>query len=202
MRMNENLNNSKNTIFECALTLFSERGYEATGVAEIAEAAHIKKPTLYYFFGSKEGLFQAILDEYYRLLNDRLKAAAVYRPNSSNYYNDVYPVLLRLAGVYFDFYREYSAFYLLMLSLNFAPHTSKSAQLSLPYNKEQFEIITRLFYDISKVHANVKSKEPRIARHFVAMLNADIAFHVHGACEMNEVTAANLVKEFMHGIFS
>src|SRR5215471_7397882 len=44
-----------------AARLFAERGYEATSVREIVEAAGVTKPTLYYHFKSKEGLAQALL---------------------------------------------------------------------------------------------------------------------------------------------
>ncbi len=44
-----------------AARLFAERGFDATSVREIAEAAGVTKPTLYYHFGSKQGLGEAIL---------------------------------------------------------------------------------------------------------------------------------------------
>ena len=51
-----------------ALALFSNRGYDATSVREICEAAGVTKPTLYHFYGSKEGVYRALvegtLDEY------------------------------------------------------------------------------------------------------------------------------------------
>ena len=42
--------------------LFSEKGYDATSVREICEAAGVTKPTLYHFFGSKEGVYRAIVE--------------------------------------------------------------------------------------------------------------------------------------------
>ena len=42
--------------------LFAEKGYASTSVREIVSAAGVTKPVLYYYFQSKEGLFQAILD--------------------------------------------------------------------------------------------------------------------------------------------
>lgn len=44
-----------------AARLFASRGYDATSVREIVAAAGVSKPTLYYHFGSKEGLAQALL---------------------------------------------------------------------------------------------------------------------------------------------
>jgi AcrR family transcriptional regulator len=45
-----------------AIELFSTKGYDATSVREICEAAGITKPTLYHFYGSKEGVYRAIVD--------------------------------------------------------------------------------------------------------------------------------------------
>jgi AcrR family transcriptional regulator len=50
-------------ILKIALELFSTRGYDATSVREICEAAGITKPTLYHFFTSKEGLYRALVDD-------------------------------------------------------------------------------------------------------------------------------------------
>lgn len=52
---------SRARILDSALALFAERGYDATSVREICDAAGITKPTLYHFFGSKEGLYRAIV---------------------------------------------------------------------------------------------------------------------------------------------
>ncbi len=51
-------------ILEEAVRLFSRNGYGSTSVREVAEAAGITKPTLYYHFGSKEGLFEALIDHH------------------------------------------------------------------------------------------------------------------------------------------
>jgi len=45
-----------------ALKLFSEKGYDASSVREICEAAGITKPALYHHFGSKEGVFRALVE--------------------------------------------------------------------------------------------------------------------------------------------
>jgi len=53
---------SNDRILQKALGLFSEKGYDATSVREICEAAGITKPTLYHFYGSKEGVYRAIVE--------------------------------------------------------------------------------------------------------------------------------------------
>ena len=63
-------------IARAAARLFAERGYDATSVREIVEAAGVTKPTLYYHFGSKEGLAQALLTvPMTRLLGDLARRA-------------------------------------------------------------------------------------------------------------------------------
>ena len=52
---------SAERILTTALDLFAVKGYDATAVREICEAAGITKPTLYHFFGSKDGVFQALV---------------------------------------------------------------------------------------------------------------------------------------------
>jgi TetR/AcrR family transcriptional regulator len=53
--------NSSGRILEAALTLFSEKGYDATSTREICQMAGITKPTLYYFFESKEAIYRALV---------------------------------------------------------------------------------------------------------------------------------------------
>jgi AcrR family transcriptional regulator len=52
---------SANRILETALDLFASHGYDATSVQAICDAAHITKPTLYHFYGSKEGVYNALI---------------------------------------------------------------------------------------------------------------------------------------------
>jgi len=53
---------SADRILLSALELFASKGYDATSVREICAAAGITKPTLYHFYGSKEGVYRALVD--------------------------------------------------------------------------------------------------------------------------------------------
>ena len=64
---------NRSNILSCALRLFATRGYDAVGVQEIVEAAGITKPTLYHYFGSKQGLLDALLKEYFDQLYREVK---------------------------------------------------------------------------------------------------------------------------------
>ncbi len=54
--------NTKQKILDTALKLFSERGYDAVGVGEIAEEVGIKAPSLYNHYKSKQEIFDAIVE--------------------------------------------------------------------------------------------------------------------------------------------
>ena len=59
---------TKERILQEALTLFSENGYDGTGVEQIAEKVGIKAPSLYKHFKGKEDILNALIDsaeEYY-----------------------------------------------------------------------------------------------------------------------------------------
>ncbi len=64
---------AKDRIFGAALELFCRKGYHATSVREIVEAARVTKPVLYYYFKSKEELFHAILEETFEVFQRELR---------------------------------------------------------------------------------------------------------------------------------
>lgn len=54
--------NTKSRIQEQALKLFAKSGYDAVGVAEIADAVQIKAPSLYKHYKSKREIFESIIE--------------------------------------------------------------------------------------------------------------------------------------------
>lgn len=60
---NQKERNVRDRLLKEATALFAHNGYTATPIREIVAQAGVTKPVLYYYFGSKEGLFQAILEE-------------------------------------------------------------------------------------------------------------------------------------------
>jgi AcrR family transcriptional regulator len=56
-----------------ARRLFVQRGYADVSVGEVAEAVGVTKPTLYYHFGSKEGLYAATLSSLMRVVGGHIR---------------------------------------------------------------------------------------------------------------------------------
>jgi AcrR family transcriptional regulator len=66
-------------VLAAATKLFTARGYAATSVREIVEAAGVTKPVLYYYFGSKEGIYLEILQDGFRDFTKLLDECPNYR---------------------------------------------------------------------------------------------------------------------------
>ena len=83
---------------EIATDLFWRNGYERTSLAELTNAMGIAPPSFYFAFGSKEGLFKRVLEQYMR---SRLSYAedALNQPTARGVAEQT---LLRLADLFTD----------------------------------------------------------------------------------------------------
>ena len=55
---------TRNNILEAANQFFSKTGYDATGVAQICQAAGVSKGAFYHHFPTKQAVFMELLDTY------------------------------------------------------------------------------------------------------------------------------------------
>jgi AcrR family transcriptional regulator len=53
---------TKERIFSVAIDLFAQKGFDAVSLREIAEAAGIRKATLYYYFTTKDEILEKIFE--------------------------------------------------------------------------------------------------------------------------------------------
>ncbi|MEP6924883.1 MAG: TetR/AcrR family transcriptional regulator [Pyrinomonadaceae bacterium] len=61
----ESIEQTKKHILEVARQEFFKKGFAATSINAVVDAANITKPTVYYHFKNKEGLFAALVKEAY-----------------------------------------------------------------------------------------------------------------------------------------
>lgn len=54
---------TRRRILESALDLFAAQGYEGASTRQIAEGAGVNLPAIQYYFGNKEGLYRAIIED-------------------------------------------------------------------------------------------------------------------------------------------
>jgi AcrR family transcriptional regulator len=64
---------TRERLLDEALTLFSQRGYAATGIRDILQAAGVTQPTLYYHFADKASLLQTLIERHYGESQQRLE---------------------------------------------------------------------------------------------------------------------------------
>lgn len=63
---------TRSRLLLAALDSFAERGYDATGVAEICQRAGVSKGAFYHHFASKQALFVALLDQWLAVLDGQM----------------------------------------------------------------------------------------------------------------------------------
>lgn len=65
--------NSRKHLLEIALRLFAQKGYAATSIREIVDAAGTTAPSLYYYFGNKEGLYIELMQTQFAQMDSLLE---------------------------------------------------------------------------------------------------------------------------------
>jgi TetR/AcrR family transcriptional regulator, upper aerobic nicotinate degradation pathway regulator len=61
---------TRESILKAATKVFAKHGYAGGRIEQISKAAKSHDRMIYYYFGSKEGLFIAVLEEMYRRFNE------------------------------------------------------------------------------------------------------------------------------------
>ena len=124
----------ENRIFEAALTLFAQKGYAATSIREIVTQADVTNPMVYYYFGSKEGLFHGLIkslqDHFYKKIMDAISDATSV------------PHILRLiATEHFTGLRESPTVFRFIYAVLYGPYESFPQHTMIETHAELREVI-------------------------------------------------------------
>jgi len=84
------------TILAAAEQVFAKAGLAGARTDDIAAMAGVNKALLYYYFKSKDGLYEAVLEDHFQEFN-RQALAVLAAPDNAR------TVLLRYVSLYFDF---------------------------------------------------------------------------------------------------
>ena len=194
-------NTVKQTIMARALELFAAKGYEGVSVSELTEAAGITKPTLYYYFGSKEGVFEAVVQLHYDRLNELIAMSAAYYPKPRSYHEDIHKTMKEVTTAYFSFALKNEAFFRIALANLSMPRSSEVYKIVEKYHFVQFDVIEKMFRSMAKAHGNLKGKCKTLTWSFIGTINSYIGLYFSGLTrELNEKNTKELVHQFMHGI--
>ena len=85
------MNKTKRKIFETSMKLFAEKGYDATSIEEITATVGVAKGTLYYHFSSKEEIFNFLVEEGIKLLQNSID---IKTSKFSNYIDKIKAIIL------------------------------------------------------------------------------------------------------------
>lgn len=131
-------NKTRNNILRSATSVFARYGYEGGSVEKISKAAKSVDRMIYYYFGSKEGLFIEVLEDMYRRMNDAEMALKldIERPVES---------LTEVIGFVLSYYKNNPEFITLLNTENLhrGRHISKSAR-AREYSSPAIAIISQL----------------------------------------------------------
>ena len=88
---------SRANILEVARREFADKGLSGARIDEIAEKTNTSKRMIYYHFGSKEGLYQAVLEEAYGGIRETETSMPMDSISAEEALADQYPPDLRLS---------------------------------------------------------------------------------------------------------
>jgi len=96
------MNKTKRKIFETSMKLFAEKGYEATSIEEITATVGVAKGTLYYHFSSKEEIFNFLIEEGIKLLQNSIDIKTAKRSNYIDKIKAIVLIQIKIVAKYED----------------------------------------------------------------------------------------------------
>lgn len=194
--MNENKDN-KQEIIQCALRLFSKKGFDGTSTMEIVTAAKVTKPTMYHYFGSKEGLLEDILRLYYEPFIKDLEQAATLP-------EDIALTFFRLAKVYFDSAVRSQDFFRFRAGMMLRDGEDTAYVTAKPYQEKEGRIVKDFFDKAAECAGNIKGKEELCTISFIGTVNATISAYLQSGNDklLTDDTIYRLRQQFIYGIYS
>jgi TetR/AcrR family transcriptional regulator len=186
---------NRQRLLKVALTCFAARGYDATGVQEIAAEAGVTKPTLYHYFGSKAGLLDSLIRESTRDYLDAFDAACGFE-------GDLTHTLSRIVAVTLEFAKRRPDVYRFLLMLYFLPPEHEARHIADPVFARQLEALTTMFLKASQQHGNMRGRHQRYAFTFYGHCNSCAVLVMDGVIADDDRLRHDVVHQFSYGIYS
>ncbi len=186
---------TRHQVLQAALKKFAECGYEGTSVQDIVEAASVTKPTLYYYFGNKAELYQALVD-YAHDERRRLMLAAAERGGT------LAAKLVEILSAVFDFLQNNRDLMRIAFATAFAAPGELPAEIHYSDKcARNFEFIHDLIKGgqaAGELDRRFDSKE--LAFGIYGQLNMYLMAHLlMPNCKLNRQTAQRIVQLFLAG---
>ncbi len=131
------MNKTKRKIFETSMKLFAEKGYDATSIEEITATVGVAKGTLYYHFSSKEEIFNFLVEEGIKLLQNSI---CIKTSKYKNYIDKVKAIVL----IEIKIVQKYENLITILLSQFYGKETrNQKCQMHIYEYIEQIEEIVK-----------------------------------------------------------
>jgi len=186
---------ARTEILNSAISVFARKGYAGTGVQEILDPIQLSKPTLYYYFESKAGLFKAILEHAYEESYGLIEQAASSADTCEE-------KLVGIARALFDFTVENQDLTRLVLATLFAaPEEIPPASINLTRRRKIFELVLNILKTAQNAGEIDKSYDPNDLAHgfFGAVSHRTRSYLLLQNSELDEVLARKIVALFLNG---
>lgn len=155
---------NREKILTCAQRLFFEKGYDSVGVQEIVDTAGITKPTMYYYFKSKQGLLECLMEQGGRHMLEQLKPVLTQD-------GEYIQVLEQLTGAYLALVAENREFYLMMVSLFSSAKDNEGFRMARPYVSKALGLLREFFERFSDRQGEFFSKAEYLAMNYMGSIN-------------------------------
>ena len=186
---------TRQQVLRAALKKFADCGYEGASVQDIVEAAKVTKPTLYYYFGNKAELYQALVD-YAHDERFRLMQAAAERGTT------VAEKLIEILTALFEFLRDNKDLMRIAFATAFAaPGEVPAGVRYLEKCGRNFEFIHTLIQcGQSNGELDCRFDSQELAFGIYGQLNIYVMAHLlMPDCRLNGQTAQRIVELFLVG---
>ncbi|MGN6485176.1 MAG: TetR/AcrR family transcriptional regulator [Thermomicrobiales bacterium] len=182
-------------IQERALALFADRGYNGVGVEELATAAGVTKPTLYHYFGSKQGVLEALLREQFDPFLDDLAVAATYE-------GDLQRSLSRVIRAVFDFGTANPQLYWMVLGAELTAHDDRATRILLERLDRERTLVVDLFDRAALDQGAIRGKQRLAAETLIAMMTIHLRLAARGEITLDDTAILYLIRHLIYGIYS
>lgn len=181
------------TILQVAGALFAQRGYNATSVREVVEAAGCTKPSLYYYFRNKEQLFLEVIRDGTERMNENLEDALKVPGSLRERFH-------RGLSQHLDFVRDNPTTLRLLLSAERRPDEGQPAVDFASLRQHYVALCRDMLLEgqqTGEVRADIDATEAALA--FFGMVDHRFALHLHGQT-MPDGYAEQILDLFFRGI--
>ena len=193
--MRKKTEDARRAVLDSAIEAFARKGYAGTSILDILAATGLSKPTLYYHFESKAGLFRAILDfafdEPYRLMTEAVGTC-----------RDTEQKLIGVTTVLFEFCGTHQHLTRLALASSFAAAEEIPAGSINPAKRQRnFEFVRALIRDGQRRgELEAKRDTTELAHGIYGSISHQIRMHlIAPAGRLDRRRAERVVALFLDG---